>query len=89
MIAPNVIVVFLHGALSMACVVAGVLFLSYWRDSRERLFLFFAAAFWLLGLHWAALGMLAPVVEHRHWLHAIRLVAFALIGYGIVEKNRR
>ena len=89
MIAPNLTVVFRHGALSMACVVAGVLFLSYWRDTRDRLFLFFAAAFWFLGLNWGALGMLAPVVEHRHWLHALRLVAFALIGFGIVEKNRR
>jgi hypothetical protein len=89
MTAVNPIVVFLDGAVSMACVVAGLLFLSYWRDSRDRLFVFFAVAFWVLGLNWAALGVLTPVVEQRHWLHAIRLVAFLLIGLGIVDKNRR
>ena len=46
-------------------------------------------AFWVLGLNWTLLGIFAPLPEHRHWLHALRLVAFALIGFGIVDKNRR
>jgi uncharacterized membrane protein len=50
---------------------------------------FFALAFWVLGLNWTLLGIFAPLPEHRHWLHALRLVAFALIGFGIVDKNRR
>jgi hypothetical protein len=73
----------------MACVVAGVLFLTYWRDSGDRLFVFFALAFWVFGLTWVALGTVAPVVEHRHWIYALRLVAFAFIVLGIVDKNRR
>jgi hypothetical protein len=89
MAAVNPIVVFLHGAAAMACVIAGSLFLRYWRDSGDRLFVFFAIAFWVLALKWTALGMLAPVTEHRHWLHALRLVAFAVIVAGIVDKNRR
>ncbi len=89
MTAVNPTVVFLHGAIAMACVVAGVLFLSYWRDSGDRLFVFFAVAFWIFGLTWVGLGMLAPGVEHRHWIYALRLVAFAVIALGIVDKNRR
>jgi hypothetical protein len=79
---------FLHGALSMACLVAGVLFLTYWRNSRDRLFVFFAAAFWALGLNWAVLGLINPLLEHRHWVHALRLLAFALIAFAIIDKNR-
>lgn len=82
-------VTFLHGALAMASLVAGVLFLTYWRNSGDRLFVFFAAAFWLLGLNWAVLGMLSPVLEHRHWVHTLRLLAFLLIGFAIVDKNRK
>jgi hypothetical protein len=89
MIAVDPLVVFLQGAASMACMVAGVLFLTYWRDSGDRLFVFFAAAFWVFGLNWTVVGMLAPIAEHRHWIHAVRLVAFALIVFGIVDKNRR
>lgn len=89
MIAIDPVVVFLHGAASMACMVAGVLFLAYWRDSGDRLFVFFAAAFWVFGLNWTVVGTFAPVTEHRHWIHALRLVAFALIAFGIVDKNRR
>ena len=85
----NPTVLFLHGGAATACVIAGVLFLTYWRDSHDRLFLFFTAAFWVLGLNWMALGMLAPAVEVRHWLHAVRVVAFALIAIGIIDKNRR
>ena len=89
MITLTLAVVFLHGALSMACLIAGVLFLTYWRDSRDRLFVFFACAFWVLGVDWTLLGLLAPLPEDRHWLYALRLVAFALIGLGILDKNRR
>jgi hypothetical protein len=89
MAAVNPVVVFLHGAVAIGCVIAGLLFLRYWRDSGDRLFVFFAVAFWVLGLNWTTLGMLARVTEHRHWLHALRLVGFAVIVAGIVDKNRR
>ena len=36
------------GALAMACWVAGLFFLRFWRLSRDRLFVFFVLAFWLL-----------------------------------------
>jgi hypothetical protein len=89
MTAADPLVLFLHGAVSMASAVAGVLFLAYWRDSRDRLFVFFALAFWALGINWISVAAIAPAAEHRHWFHAIRLVAFALILLGIADKNRR
>ena len=86
---PDPLVLFLHGAVSMACAVAGLLFLTYWRDSRDRLFVFFAVAFWVLGINWISVAAIAPTAEQRHWFHAIRLVAFACILIGIADKNRR
>ena len=86
---PDPLVLFLHGAVSMACAVAGLLFLTYWRDSRDRLFVFFAIAFWVLGINWISVAAIAPSAEQRHWFHAIRLVAFACILVGIADKNRR
>jgi hypothetical protein len=89
MSAPDPLTMFLQGAASMAATIAGVLFLTYWRDSRDRLFLFFALAFWMLGINWILVAAIAPSAEHRHWFHAIRLVAFAFIIMGILDKNRR
>ncbi len=79
---------FLLGALAMACAVAGAFFLRFWRKTRDRLFLIFALAFWLLGLNWALLAFV-QADETRTWLYVLRLVAFCLIIYGIVDKNRQ
>ena len=79
---------FLNGAVAMACIIAGIAFLAYWRDSRDRLFVFFAVAFWVLAFNWVLIAAIDPASEHRHWFYLLRLVAFALIAVGIVEKNR-
>ena len=47
---------FMLGSLVMACLVAGLFFLRFWRKTRDRLFLMFAIAFWILGSNWLALA---------------------------------
>jgi hypothetical protein len=79
----------LWGALAMACWVAGLFFWRFWRDSRDRLFVFFCCAFWVLALDWIALALLPEAEVTLHYIYAIRLLAFALIIAGIVDKNRR
>ena len=79
---------FLWGALSTACFVAGLFFLKYWRRSRERLFLIFAAAFWVFSLHWVGLSLVDPTAEKGTFFYLLRFFAFALIIGGIVDKNR-
>ena len=79
----------LWGALAMACWVAGLFFLRFWRSSRERLFLFFVAAFWVFSLNWLGLAIVNPGVESRHLFYVFRLVAFSLLIAGIIDKNRR
>lgn len=78
-----------EGACAMACFVIGLFFLRYWRVGRDRLFLFFVAAFWAFALNWAGLALVQPNDDTRHWFYAVRLVAFVLIIAGIIDKNRR
>jgi peptidoglycan/LPS O-acetylase OafA/YrhL len=73
----------------MACAVAALLFLRFWKVSRERLFLFFSLAFAVLGLNWFCLALFTPGEETRYYFYLLRLCAFVLIIAGIVDKNRR
>lgn len=76
---------FLSGALTMAYAVAGLFFLRFWRDSHDRLFAFFSAAFWLLAVQ-RAVVTLCNVGEA---IYLVRALAFILIIIAIVDKNRR
>jgi hypothetical protein len=78
---------FLLGGVVVACGVAGLFFLRFWRKTRDRLFLIFAVAFWTLGANWLALAFI-NADEVRTWLYAVRLAAFVLILLGIIDKNR-
>ena len=81
-------VLMLLGAIVMGCFTAGLFFVRFWRVTADRLFLFFAFAFWVLGAQWAALGVLELPSETRHFLYVPRLIAFLLILAGIADKNR-
>src|SRR5688500_1685217 len=48
---------FLHGATSMGCIVAALYFLRFWRDTRDRLFVLFSIAFAVLAANRAALAL--------------------------------
>jgi hypothetical protein len=78
---------FVAGALTAGYVVAALFFLRFRRESGDRLFTIFAAAFALLGIQRFALfyfGSGAGV-----WLYSLRLVAFALILFAIIDKNAK
>jgi hypothetical protein len=79
----------LLGALAFGAVLAGLFFFRFWHVTGDRLFRWFSAAFWLLGAHWALLGLTDPSYEYRPLLYLIRLAAFVMVLLGIVEKNRR
>ena len=79
----------LLGALALAGWVVGLFFLRFWRLSRDRLFIFFCAAFWLLAINWLSLAVIHWVLETRHQAFIVRLLAFVLIIIGVIDKNRR
>ena len=78
----------LYGATAMGCLVAGLFFLRFWRASMDRLFLLFAVAFWILALAYGVRGAVQSATEWHLYVFGIRLVAFCLILYAIVDKNR-
>jgi hypothetical protein len=80
---------FLWGLLAMASAVASLLFLRYGRLTRDRLFLYFSAAFLAMTLNWTGLAIIEPNTEHRYLAYALRLLAFVLILIGIIDKNLR
>jgi hypothetical protein len=79
---------FLRGMLVAFSATLSLLFLKFWRTSRDRLFGFFAAAFAMLAIDSFAHAVLNPRHESQHYLFLIRLVAFLLIIAGIVSKSR-
>ncbi len=75
---------FLFGAVTMGYAVAGLLFLRFWRRTRDRLFAAFAASFWLIGL-----GQMLIVIGGNDWWEFVpRLSGFSLIILAIIDKNR-
>jgi hypothetical protein len=79
---------FISGLLVAGDAVAGLFFLRFWRRSRDRLFAWFAAAFWLLGAQRVALAFVEEGSPATTWLYGVRLVAFLLILAAVVDKNR-
>ena len=84
-----ILVAFAGGAAAMACLVAGLFFLKFWRRTHESLFLAFALAFWLLALNAGLPTLLRrPAIEHGE-IYLLRLAAFLLIIGAILAKNMK
>lgn len=85
----TVIFPFLVGATAMGYAIAALFFLRFWTRTGDRLFLVFAIAFLLLVFN-AVLVVVGNVPrEDRAPLYLLRLAAFALIIWAIVQKSRR
>ncbi len=84
---PTLVNHFLWGALALGCWVAGLFFLRSWKASRDRFFLLFTGAFWILSLNWIVLAFV-PDMEGRPHVYLVRLAAFVLIIFAIIDKNR-
>jgi hypothetical protein len=90
-------VIFLSGVSFTAFSASALFFYKFWRASHDRFFLCFAIACELIALErFASLFLPAtleslwtPEAEATYWLYLIRLVAFVLILFAIIDKNRR
>ena len=78
----------ISGMLAAGYVVAGLFFAKFWRRTRDRLFLMFAAAFWLLAVQRVAIIVTASWLEDTTPLYILRLLAFFLILAAVIDKNR-
>jgi len=79
----------LLGAISMASLVAGLFFLRFWRDTRDRFFLFFALSFIIEGVNRAALALTSNPNEGRPFFYFVRFISFLLIFVAILHKNQK
>ncbi|HEV8431837.1 MAG TPA: DUF5985 family protein [Thermoanaerobaculia bacterium] len=78
-------ILFLSGVLTMGYAIAALYFLRFWRESRDPLFGWFAAAFALL----ACQRLLLVTLRESDVLYVVRLAAFILILVAIAQKNRK
>lgn len=79
---------FVSGMICMGCLTVGVFFLRYWQRAGDRLFLFFALAFWVYAGQRVAVEFSAAAAEDELVQYLFRLAAFVLILLAIVDKNR-
>ncbi|HEY4640808.1 MAG TPA: DUF5985 family protein [Thermoanaerobaculia bacterium] len=77
-------ILFLSGVLTMGYLVAALFFLRFWRQTRDRLFGWFAAAFFILALH----RVFVVSMPDSELGYVVRLLAFVVILAAIWDKNR-
>ena len=80
---------FLLGAIAAGTLIAALFFLRFWRQTRDPLFLLFAIAFALEGTSRVLLATEPDPSEGRPLFYLIRLLAYAIILAGIIQKNVR
>lgn len=79
---------FINGGTAMACFVAALFFLRFYRQSRDRLFLFFGLGFSVFCVNRLVLALLEDGHEATTYVYISRLLAFLMILYAIIDKNR-
>ncbi|MBD1805385.1 hypothetical protein H6F98_07975 [Microcoleus sp. FACHB-SPT15] len=78
---------FLMGTVAMGCAIAGLFFLRFWKETKDRLFLSFTLAFFMLTINRTLLGFTPYANETTPDLYLLRLSAFLIILFGILDKN--
>ena len=79
---------FVLGGTAVACLAIALFFLRFYRDTTDRLFAAFAAAFFIFGVNRLILTAIDEDADGRIYAYALRFLAFMLVVWGIVDKNR-
>lgn len=79
--------VFLLGFIGACSSLAALFFLRFWRDSRDPLFLAFAAFFGIQGLVHTVVLMLPRPNEGNVWLFGLRSLSVLWVLGAILWKN--
>jgi hypothetical protein len=80
---------FLNGATAMGCVVSALFFFRFYRQSADRLFLFFGLGFSIFAANRLVLALLDEGHEASTYVYLSRLLAFVMILFAIIDKNRK
>jgi hypothetical protein len=79
---------FVLGGSTLACFAIALFFLRFWRDTGDRLFAAFAGAFFVFGVNRLILTLTSEDADGRTYSYLLRFLAFMLVVWGIVDKNR-
>lgn len=77
----------LTGAIAMASTVIALFFLRFWRNTRDRFFMYFALSFGIEGAHRVYSALTYQDAEDSPLHYLVRLLAYGLIIWAILEKN--
>jgi uncharacterized membrane protein HdeD (DUF308 family) len=75
------------GMIAMASLIIALFFLRFWRNTRDRFFLYFALSFGIEGVHRIVATMTFDETEDSPLHYLVRLLAYGLIIWAILEKN--
>lgn len=78
----------ISGAIMLGFWMGGLLLYFFYQETRERLLFIFSIAFWLLGLERLVLGIMGLENEPNAPVYLMRLAAFMLIIFAIIDANR-
>jgi peptidoglycan/LPS O-acetylase OafA/YrhL len=76
------------GAMILAYAIIALFFLRFWRQTGDRLFAAFSAAFWLMTVGRIAVALNRASEDDTYYLYLFRLAAYLIILYAIIDKNR-
>jgi hypothetical protein len=79
---------FLLGIIVAASLTASAFFFKFWRQTHDKLFLGFCAAFAIEGINRVGFVFVPHPEEGNPTLYTIRLFSYLLILAAIVNKNR-
>jgi hypothetical protein len=85
----STLAVLLSGYMIACYLVIGLFFFRFWRQAKDRLFGFFAAGFILLAVQRGLLTTIGDSDQLRLLIYALRALAFLIIIYAIIDKNRK
>lgn len=75
------------GMIAMASLIIGLFFLRFWRNTKDRFFLYFALSFGIEGVHRIVTTLTFDEHEESPLHYLVRLLAYGLILWAILEKN--
>ena len=79
----------LNAVAATSSILVGVIFLRFWREALDRLFVCFALAFWLFAINYLLLALLDTTDETRAYVFLPRLAGFVVILIAVIDRNRR
>lgn len=78
----------LIGAFVMASMIVSLFFFRFWKSTRDRFFLLFAASFALEALS-RIIIIFTHIQDQKPLIYLLRMVAYILILWAIYDKNKR